>query len=76
MRGAVPEDKGDKDQVTQTYFNWTFYWLWILMTTIWVSSGIQNKCQSEGVQHIPIQSLSSLPLVEKLHLNKDFKPIY
>lgn len=53
MRGAVPEDKGDKDQVTQTYtstyFNWNFYWLWILMTTILVSSGLQNKCQSEEV---------------------------
>lgn len=30
MRGAVPEDKGDKDLLTQTrisIFNWTFYWL-------------------------------------------------
>ena len=73
MRGVVPEDKGDKDQVAQMY---TYILIGLSIGyEFWFEVEFKISVKAKGYSLLGIYSLSSLHLVEKLHLNNDFKPI-
>lgn len=72
MRGAVPEDKGDKKPDLSCHVNLQYYWQPNHITAHVV---FKANISHDGNKVFAASSLSSFYLVEKLHLNQDFKPL-